>query len=114
MTISDTGWAKAMWGKIFGQWLCEAAVFAYDFDRFHADKILPLFKKYGVDAVYAGHTHQDYYSEYEGIKFITAGPVGSPLKLGYTGFNIVNIGPSGIIAEFVATPGEGLSQRITF
>ena len=48
MTISDTGWAKAMWGKIFGQWLCEAAVFAYDFERFHADKILPLFKKYGV------------------------------------------------------------------
>ena len=77
-------------------------------------KYISLFKKYGVDAVYAGHTHQDYYSEYEGIKFITAGPVGSPLKLGYTGFNIVNIGPSGIIAEFVATPGEGLSQRITF
>ena len=48
LTISDTGWAKAMWGKIFGQWLCEAAVFVYDFDRFDADDIMPLFKKYGI------------------------------------------------------------------
>ncbi|MBO7761944.1 MAG: AMP-binding protein, partial [Clostridia bacterium] len=32
-TISDTGWAKAMWGKLYGQWLCEAAIFVYDFDR---------------------------------------------------------------------------------
>ena len=47
-TISDTGWAKAMWGKFFGQWLCEAAVFVYDFDRFDAEQILPLFKKYNI------------------------------------------------------------------
>ena len=47
-TISDTGWAKAMWGKIFGQWLCEAPIFVYDFDRFHADDIMPMFKKYGI------------------------------------------------------------------
>ncbi len=48
LTISDTGWAKAMWGKLFGQWLCEAAVFVYDFDRFHADDIMPMFAKYGI------------------------------------------------------------------
>ena len=47
-TISDTGWAKAAWGKIYGQWLCEAPIFVYDFDRFDADDILPLFKKYGI------------------------------------------------------------------
>ena len=47
-TISDTGWAKAMWGKLYGQWLCEAAVFVYDFDRFDAEKILPLFAKYHI------------------------------------------------------------------
>ncbi|MBR6824266.1 MAG: AMP-binding protein, partial [Firmicutes bacterium] len=47
-TISDTGWAKAMWGKIFGQWLCEAPIFVYDFDRFHADDIMPMFAKYGI------------------------------------------------------------------
>ena len=47
-TISDTGWAKAMWGKLYGQWLCEAATFVYDFDRFDAADILPMFDKYGI------------------------------------------------------------------
>ena len=47
-TISDTGWAKAMWGKLYGQWLCEAAIFVYDFDRFDPEKILPLFKQYNI------------------------------------------------------------------
>ena len=47
-TISDTGWAKALWGKLYGQWLSEAANFVYDFDRFDAEKILPLFKKYDI------------------------------------------------------------------
>ena len=48
LTISDTGWAKAMWGKLYGQWLCEAAIFVYDFDRFDAEKILPMFAKYHI------------------------------------------------------------------
>ncbi len=48
LTISDTGWAKAMWGKLYGQWLCEAGLFVYDFDRFDASVILPMFKKYGI------------------------------------------------------------------
>ncbi len=48
-TISDTGWGKALWGKLYGQWLCEAGVFTYDFDRFHPEEdILPLFKKYNI------------------------------------------------------------------
>jgi len=47
-TISDTGWAKAMWGKLYGQWLCEAATFVYDFDRFDASDILPMFAKYRI------------------------------------------------------------------
>ena len=48
LTISDTGWAKSMWGKLYGQWLCEAAIFVYDFDRFDAEKILPMFAKYQI------------------------------------------------------------------
>ena len=47
-TISDTGWGKALWGKLYGQWLCEAAIFVYDFDKFHADDILPMFAKYHI------------------------------------------------------------------
>ena len=47
-TISDTGWGKALWGKIYGQWLCEGCVFAYDFTKFDAHDILPLFKRYNI------------------------------------------------------------------
>ena len=47
-TISETGWGKALWGKLYGQWLCEGAVFTYDFDRFDASKILPMFAKYHI------------------------------------------------------------------
>ena len=47
-TISETGWGKALWGKLYGQWLCEGAVFTYDFDRFDAEKILPMFKQYNI------------------------------------------------------------------
>ena len=47
-TISDTGWGKALWGKLYGQWLCEAPTFTFDFDRFHANEILPMFAKYNI------------------------------------------------------------------
>ncbi|MBR3766955.1 MAG: AMP-binding protein [Clostridia bacterium] len=48
LTISDTGWAKALWGKLYGQWMCEAATFVYDFDRFNAADILPMFSKHHI------------------------------------------------------------------
>ena len=48
LTISDTGWGKSLWGKLYGQWLCEGAVFVYDFDRFSAADILPMFAKYQI------------------------------------------------------------------
>ena len=47
-TISETGWGKALWGKLYGQWLCEGAVFTYDFDRFEASDILPMFARYNI------------------------------------------------------------------
>ncbi len=47
-TISETGWGKSVWGKLYGQWLCETAVMVYDFDKFDANEILPLFKKYNI------------------------------------------------------------------
>ena len=48
LTISDTGWGKSLWGKLYGQWLCEGAVFVYDFDKFDAADILPMFAKYNI------------------------------------------------------------------
>ncbi len=48
LTISDTGWGKSLWGKLYGQWLCEGAVFVYDFDKFDENEILPMFAKYNI------------------------------------------------------------------
>jgi len=49
LTLSDTGWGKSAWGKLFGQWTVGACIFVYDIrGRFHATEILPLLEKYGV------------------------------------------------------------------
>lgn len=48
LTIADTGWAKAVWGKIYGQWICGSAVFVYDYDKFVPKLLLEQIVKYGV------------------------------------------------------------------
>ncbi|MDR3130914.1 MAG: AMP-binding protein [Treponema sp.] len=48
LTVADTGWAKAAWGKIYGQWLCGSAVFVYDYDRFNPQAMLETITKYKV------------------------------------------------------------------
>ena len=40
LTVADTGWAKSAWGKIYGQWLMEAGVYVYDYDRFVPQALL--------------------------------------------------------------------------
>lgn len=47
-TMSDTGWGKSLWGKLYGQWLCEGGVFTYDFDKFTPADVLPMFAKYNI------------------------------------------------------------------
>jgi len=47
-TVSDTGWAKSVWGKIYGQWLGGAAVFVYDYDKFVPLDLLKVIAQYGV------------------------------------------------------------------
>jgi acetyl-CoA synthetase len=47
-TISDTGWLKSLWGKMYGQWLGESAIFTYDFDKFNAADILAKLEKYKI------------------------------------------------------------------
>ncbi|MDR1927407.1 MAG: AMP-binding protein, partial [Oscillospiraceae bacterium] len=57
LTVADTGWAKAAWGKLYGQWLCEAAIFVYDYSsRFHPTDFLALIDKYGVTSFCAPPT----------------------------------------------------------
>ncbi|MBQ3864717.1 MAG: AMP-binding protein [Clostridia bacterium] len=59
-TISDTGWGKAIWGKMYGQWLGGSAVFTYDFHRFHADDILRKMEQYHVTTFCAPPTMYRY------------------------------------------------------
>lgn len=46
MSVSDSGWAKFGWGKIYGQWICGAVIFAYDMDKFVPKKMLEIIQKY--------------------------------------------------------------------
>ncbi len=48
MSVSDSGWAKFGWGKIYGQWLCGATIFAYDMDKFVPLNLLKKITEYGV------------------------------------------------------------------
>ncbi|MCD8390271.1 MAG: AMP-binding protein [Firmicutes bacterium] len=48
LTVAETGWAKASWGKIYGQWICGSAVMVYDFDTFAPKKILNVMAKHHV------------------------------------------------------------------
>ena len=56
LTMADTGWAKAAWGKIYGQWLCGSAVFVYDYDRFVPSSILEVIAKHKVNTFCAPPT----------------------------------------------------------
>ena len=47
-TLADTGWGKAAWGKLYGQWIVGANVFVYDFDKFKPSDVLEKFQKYGI------------------------------------------------------------------
>nr|WP_321420965.1 AMP-binding protein [uncultured Methanobacterium sp.] len=47
-TVADTGWAKAMWGQIYGQWISGTAIFVYDYERFDAAKMLDKASHHGV------------------------------------------------------------------
>jgi acetyl-CoA synthetase len=48
LTIADTGWAKAVWGKIYGQWLSKGIVFVYDYEKFIPQKLLAVIARYGI------------------------------------------------------------------
>jgi acetyl-CoA synthetase len=56
LTVADTGWAKAAWGKIYGQWLCGCAVFVYDYNKFVPKELLAVISKYGITSFCAPPT----------------------------------------------------------
>ena len=56
LTIADTGWGKAAWGKLYGQWIAGAAIFVYDHARFKAEDILEMIGKYRITSLCAPPT----------------------------------------------------------
>lgn len=47
-TLADTGWGKAVWGKLYGQWIAGANIFVYDYEKFHPKDVLEMFEKHRI------------------------------------------------------------------
>ena len=66
LTVADTGWGKAVWGKLYGQWFAGAVVFVFDHEKFTADKILRQIERYRITSfcapptVYRFMIHEDF------------------------------------------------------
>lgn len=56
LTVADTGWGKAVWGKLYGQWFAGACVFVFDHEKFTAEKILRQIEKYRITSFCAPPT----------------------------------------------------------
>lgn len=100
-TVADTGWAKVVWGKIYGQWICGSAVFVYDYERFSAANMAAMAARYGVTTFCAPPTIYRFLikedlSQYDfsGLKYCVV--AGEPLNpevyerfLKYTGIKLM-------------------------
>ena len=69
MSVSDSGWAKFGWGKIYGQWICGAVIFAYDMDKFIPLKLLQMITKYQVTTFCAPPTMYRFMLQEDVTKF---------------------------------------------
>jgi acetyl-CoA synthetase len=85
LTVADTGWAKAVWGKIYGQWLSGSAIFVYDYDKFEPQKMLDVIVKYGITTFCAPPTIYRFFikedlSKYDFRKLRYCVTAGEPLN----------------------------------
>ena len=85
LTVADTGWAKAAWGKIYGQWLCGSAVFVYDYDRFVPSALLEVIARHRVTTFCAPPTMYRFFIkedlsqfDFSALKYCTV--AGEPLN----------------------------------
>ena len=69
LTVADTGWAKAMWGKIYGQWIAGSAVFVYDYDKFVPKELLNVIVKHKVTSFCAPPTIYRFFIKEDLTKF---------------------------------------------
>lgn len=56
LTIADTGWGKAVWGKLYGQWIAGATVFVYDHEKFTPADMLRMIQDYRITSLCAPPT----------------------------------------------------------
>ena len=78
LTVADTGWGKAVWGKLYGQWFAGATVFVYDHEKFKAEKIMRMMERYHITSFCAPPTIyrfmlQEDFSQYDlsALKYCT-------------------------------------------
>lgn len=88
LTVADTGWGKAVWGKLYGQWLMEAAVFVYDFDKFVPGELLGKIEKYKITTFCAPPTIYRFF-----------------IKEGMEGFDLSSL-------KYATTAGEALNPEV--
>lgn len=56
LTVSESGWAKCGWGKLYGQWICGVALFVYDMEKFVPERLLKVMEKYNITSFCAPPT----------------------------------------------------------
>ena len=78
LTVADTGWGKAVWGKLYGQWLAGATVFVYDHEKFTAEKIMRQIEKYRVTSFCAPPTIYRFMILEDFSKYDLPGSMGKP------------------------------------
>lgn len=88
LTISESGWGKCAWGKMFGQLTCGATEFIYDFDRFHPDEMLKVIQDYKITSFCAPPTMYRFF-----------------IKEGIENYDLSNL-------KYAATAGEALNAEV--
>ncbi len=85
LTVSETGWAKSVWGKLYGQWLGGTGVFVYDFDKFNAAELLAMIEKFHITTYCSPPTMYRYmlqedFSKYDLSSLTHCAVAGEPLN----------------------------------
>lgn len=88
LTVADTGWGKALWGKLYGQWLCAAGIFVYDFDKFQPRDLLQKIQEYRITTFCAPPTIYRFF-----------------IKEGMEGFDLSSL-------VYATTAGEALNPEV--
>lgn len=88
LTVSETGWMKAVWGKLYGQWFAAASIFVYDFDKFVPGDLLQMMEKHQVTTFCAPPTIYRFF-----------------IKEGLGGYNLKSL-------RYSTTAGEALNPEV--